>query len=66
MPQIFLSYRRQDNDHALSLYVWLIKKYCRETVFWDRKDIEPGLDFAKRIQTGLDSAAAFLAVIGKG
>jgi tetratricopeptide (TPR) repeat protein len=65
LPQIFLSYRRQDNDHALSVYVWLIKKYGRQTVFWDRKDIEPGLDFAERIETGLDSAAAFLTLIGK-
>ena len=42
MPQVFLSYRRQDNDHALSIYLWLIKRFGREVVFWDRKDIDPG------------------------
>ena len=66
MPEIFLSYRRQDNDHALSLYLWLIKKYGRDSVFWDRKDIDPGLDFADVIAKGLDSSAAFLALMGKG
>ena len=42
MPQVFLSYRRRDNDHALSIYLWLIKRYGRESVFWDRKDIDVG------------------------
>jgi hypothetical protein len=33
MPEIFLSYRRQDTDYALSLYMWLIKRYGRDAIF---------------------------------
>jgi hypothetical protein len=47
MPEIFLSYRRQDTDHALSLYMWLIKRYGRDAIFWDQKNIDAGQDFAE-------------------
>lgn len=65
MPQVFLSYRRQDNDHALSIYLWLIKRYGRESVFWDRKDIDAGRDFTEVIADGLDKSAVLIALIGK-
>ena len=65
MPQVFLSYRRQDNDHALSIYLWLIKRFGRELVFWDRKDIDPGRDFAQVITESIDNSAALIALIGK-
>jgi hypothetical protein len=64
VSQIFLSYRRQDNDHALSIYLWLIKRYGRESVFWDRKDIDAGRDFGEVIDQGVNQSAAFIALIG--
>jgi len=64
MPHVFLSYRRRDNDHALSIYLWLIKRYGRQSVFWDRKDIDAGRDFSDVITQGIDKSAVFMALIG--
>ncbi len=66
MAEIFISYRRQDSDHALSLYLWLIKKYGRRSVFWDQKDIDPGRNFVDVIEKGVDASSALIALIGKG
>jgi hypothetical protein len=66
MPQVFLSYRRRDNDYALSIYLWLIKRYGRESVFWDRKDIDAGRDFSEVIKQGIEKSAALIAMIGPG
>lgn len=66
MPGIFISYRRQDSDHALSLYLWLLKKYGRESIFWDQKDIDPGRDFLQVIEDRIAASSAFIAVIGSG
>ena len=60
MPEIFLSYRRQDTDHALSLYMWLIKRYGREAVFWDQKNIDAGRDFAEILTRGSRSRSLLL------
>jgi tetratricopeptide (TPR) repeat protein len=64
MPEIFLSYRRQDTDHALSLYMWLIKRYGREAIFWDQKNINAGRDFAEILNQGIKKSVAFIALIG--
>ena len=64
MPEIFLSYRRQDTDHALSLYMWLIKRYGREAVFWDQKNIDAGRDFVEILSRGIKKSVAFIALIG--
>jgi len=66
MPQIFLNYRRQDSDHALSIYLWLIRRYGRESLFWDRKDIDPGRPFAEVIEEGIQGSKVFIALIGPG
>ena len=64
MPEIFLSYRRQDTDHALSLYMWLIKRYGRDAIFWDQKNIDAGRDFAEILAQGIEKSVAFIALIG--
>ena len=64
MPEIFLSYRRQDTDHALSLYMWLIKRYGRDAIFWDQKNIDAGRDFAEILTQGIEKSVAFIALIG--
>ena len=66
MAGIFISYRRQDSDHALSLYLGLLKTYGRASIFWDRKDIEPGRDFLQVIEHRIDASAALIALIGPG
>ena len=60
---IFLSYRRSDSAHALWLYPWLTQWFGRERVFWDRKDIEPGSDFAEVIEQQIRSSKAFIALV---
>jgi hypothetical protein len=60
---IFLSYRRADSAHALWLYPWLIQWFGREQVFWDRKDIDPGANFAEVIEQQIRSSKAFVALV---
>lgn len=60
---IFLSYRRADSAHALWLYPWLIQWFGREQVFWDRKDIDPGANFAEVIEQQIRSSSAFIALV---
>src|SRR5262245_35286178 len=60
---VFLSYRRADSPHALWLYPWLIQWFGKEQVFWDRKDIDPGKDFAEVIEKQIRSSKAFVALV---
>ena len=60
---VFLSYRRADSAHALWLYPWLIQWFGRKQVFWDRKDIDPGQDFAEVIEKQIKSSRAFIALV---
>lgn len=62
---IFLSYRRADLAHALSIYPPLIQAYGPDIVFWDRKDIAGGDKFAEIIEAKIRSSAAFVAIIGE-
>jgi tetratricopeptide (TPR) repeat protein len=66
MAGIFISYRRQDSDHALTLYLWLLKRFGRESIFWDQKDIDPGRDFLHVIEQRIAASSALIALIGKG
>jgi tetratricopeptide (TPR) repeat protein len=61
---VFLSYRRSDSADALCLYPWLIQWFGRERVFWDRKDIQPGEDFAQVLDNQVRSSRAFIALMG--
>jgi tetratricopeptide (TPR) repeat protein len=63
MPNIFISYRTTDKQYALWIYPWLIKRFGRESVFWDRKGIDPGLDFPDVIETALRGSKALVALI---
>ena len=60
---VFLSYRRADSAHAFWLYPWLIQWFGRKQVFWDRKDIDPGQDFAEVIEKEIKSSRAFIALL---
>ena len=60
---VFLSYRRTDSAYALWIYPWLIQWFGREQVFWDRKDIDPGQDFAEVIEKQIRSSRAFVALV---
>jgi tetratricopeptide (TPR) repeat protein len=60
---VFLSYRHADSAHALWLYPWLIQWFGKEKVFWDRKGIDPGKDFAEVIETQIRSSKAFVALV---
>src|SRR5262245_17997981 len=66
MAGIFISYRRSDSDHALTLYLWLLKTYGRERLFWDQKDIPPGRDFLEVIEERVEASDALISVITQG
>jgi hypothetical protein len=65
MTGVFISYRRNDSKaFAGRLYDHLLQRYDEGEVFMDVEDIEPGEDFATRIEQVLAQCDALIAVIG--
>jgi hypothetical protein len=65
MGGIFISYRRQDAPgYAGRLYDSLATHFGEGTLFMDIGAIQPGQDFAERINDALNSCDVLLAVIG--
>jgi hypothetical protein len=65
MGGIFISYRRQDAPgYAGRLYDSLAAHFGEGTIFMDIGAIQPGQDFAERINDALNSCDVLLAVIG--
>jgi len=63
--RIFLSYRRDDSAaHAGRLYDSLVARFGTRNVFQDVTAIEPGTDFAVRLEEALATSDAALVVIG--
>jgi TIR domain-containing protein len=66
MPDIFISYRREDTSgYAGRLYDQLSAYFGREHVFMDVAAIEPGSDFVEAIEKRVGTCDALIAVIGK-
>jgi ankyrin repeat protein len=66
MAGIFISYRREDTaGYAGRLYDQLSAHFGEERVFMDVSDIEPGEDFAKAIETTVQTCDAAVVLIGK-
>lgn len=62
---IFISYRRQDSQHAAGrLHDYLCRHFPSENVFLDVDRIDPGTDFNSSIQDALASSKVLLALIG--
>lgn len=65
MARIFINYRRGDTTtNASRLCEWLGERYGEEQVFMDVDAIEPGLDWARAIESAVGSADLVLAMIG--
>jgi hypothetical protein len=65
MGGIFISYRRQDAPgYAGRLYDSLAAHFGEGTIFMDIGAIQPGQNFAERINDALNSCDVLLAVIG--
>ena len=65
-PRIFISYRRDDTaGHAGHLYADLVARFGADSVFMDTETIEPGADFAERIQREIELSDVLIALIGK-
>ena len=65
MSRIFISYRREDTQHAVGrLTEDLGKHFAEGQVFTDVTSIDPGIDFEEALEKGLDTCAAMLVVIG--
>src|SRR5215469_13329489 len=66
MPDIFISYRREDTiGYAGRLYDQLSAHFGREHVFMDVTAIEPGSDFVDTIEQKVGTCDALIALIGK-
>jgi hypothetical protein len=66
MPNIFISYRREDSlGHTGRLFDRLGKHFGKAHVFLDIAGIEPGLDFVEAIDKAVGSCDVFVVVIGK-
>jgi len=65
VPHIFINYRRGDtSSNASRLYEWLGERYGEDQVFMDVDAIEPGLDWARAIESAVGAADLVLAMIG--
>jgi hypothetical protein len=66
MPDIFISYRREDTiAYAGRLYDRLADHFGKEHVFMDVDTIELGVDFVEILQKRVGSCDVLLAVIGR-
>ena len=69
MAKIFISYRRQDSQHAVDRLQEFIKPYLKNPkrdLFVDVDNIPIGMDFEAHLQTKISQCHAVLAVIGPG
>src|SRR6266850_3097791 len=65
MPDIFISYRREDSSgHAGRLFDCIRERFGDESVFMDVTDISPGDDFTVALDTALSSCRVVLVLIG--
>jgi hypothetical protein len=65
VARIFINYRRGDTTtNASRLCEWLGERYGEDQVFMDVDAIEPGLDWARAIESAVGSADLVLAMIG--
>ncbi|QDU18944.1 SUMF1/EgtB/PvdO family nonheme iron enzyme [Urbifossiella limnaea] len=67
MPQIFISYRRNDTPYVPHLLRdRLVEHFGPGTVFMDIDTIPPGADFVEHLDFHIRSCGVLLAVIGDG
>ena len=65
MAKVFLSYRRQDTQHAAGrLYDRLVDQLGAGSIFMDVDGVDPGVDFVSRIEEAVSSARVMLVLIG--
>lgn len=65
MTRIFISYRRKDSEgYAGRLSSELEKYYDKREIFLDAGEIQPGEDFVDRLEQGVRTCEALIAVIG--
>ena len=66
MPDIFISYRREDTSgYAGRLYDQVSAHFGDDHVFMDVADLEPGSDFVETIEKKVSTCDALIALIGK-
>jgi hypothetical protein len=66
VPDIFISYRREDTSgYAGRLYDQISSHFGGDHVFMDVADLEPGSDFVETIEKKVGTCDALIALIGK-
>lgn len=61
MPNIFLSYARQDEIAALEIYEWLVREGL--SVWMDKKNLSPGQDWKTEIEKAINASDIFVACL---
>ena len=62
MARIFINYRRDDTPGVAGrLFDYLASKYSRRELFMDVDAVQPGLDFAKQLDTQVSQCHVLLA-----
>jgi uncharacterized protein len=65
MPQVFISYRREDSSgYAGRLYDRLAQRFGRDRIYRDIDDISAGEDFHEAIRKKLEQSDILIALIG--
>jgi TIR domain len=66
VPDIFISYRREDTSgYAGRIYDQISAHFGKDHVFMDVADLEPGSDFVDTIEKKVATCDALIALIGK-
>ena len=63
---LFLSYRREDNSHAVGrIYDFFVEHFGPTEVFFDVEDIPAGSEFKKYLKGAIRSTRIFVPIIGQ-
>jgi hypothetical protein len=63
--RVFISYRRDDTWAAAQLlYDRLVRSFGSENIFFDARNLQPGMNWLQEIKTHRDSCGVLLALIG--
>jgi TIR domain len=63
---VFISYRRDDSEHAAGrLYDRLVDQFGERSIFMDVSSVEPGLDFHDVIDSAMAKSDVILILIGE-
>ena len=64
-PNVFISYRTSDTGLIVPRIAQKLKKTVGRTIFWDKRSLEPGIDYRPQIQSKIKECNYALIIIGE-